>query len=380
MPHFSSVQMPPRISVVTPSFNQGRYLEDCIRSVLDQGYPDLEYIIMDGGSTDGSVEIIRRYADRIAYWQSRPDGGQYAAITAGFERSSGRIMTWLNADDKFHPDAFAIAAAIFMTQPEVRWISGRSNTFKQSGEQCGIHPVLIRWKRRRYLEGQWATPCIQQEGTFWRRDLWDQSGGRMDTDLDLAGDMELWARFFRYAPVHVLDALMAGYRLQPLARSSLHWDRYCTEACTVIFRERALFEQGKCTAMPPAPPLILSPQIGEMISRAGLRRLADPRWQTDPWALGGHQRCKTFYQSMVAQYPVCFEAFNQLGMLTVEEEDYPAAIKCFTEALRITPGYKEAFLNLEQLLQHMGHHDYARRLREQFTTLGDRSPVGADSR
>jgi len=88
----------PRISIVTPCLNQAQYVESCLCSVLDQAYPDLEYIVVDGGSTDGSVGIVQRYADRLHYWHSQSDGGQYAAINDGFERSSGEIMAWLNAD------------------------------------------------------------------------------------------------------------------------------------------------------------------------------------------------------------------------------------------------------------------------------------------
>src|SRR6267154_2378048 len=97
----------PRISIVTPSFNQGSYLEETIRSVLDQNYPNLEYVVVDGGSTDRSVEILQRYADRLAWWSSEPDGGQYAAINKGFKHTSGEIMAWINSDDKYLPWTFS---------------------------------------------------------------------------------------------------------------------------------------------------------------------------------------------------------------------------------------------------------------------------------
>src|SRR5687768_14719797 len=99
----------PVISIVTPSYNQGAFLEAAIRSVLDQPYPKCEYIVMDGGSTDNSVEIIRQYADRLAYWTSGLDGGQYAAINQGFARATGDVFAWINADDKFVPGAFQVA-------------------------------------------------------------------------------------------------------------------------------------------------------------------------------------------------------------------------------------------------------------------------------
>src|SRR5438132_13711050 len=103
----------PRITVVTPSFNQAEFLERTLRSVLDQGYPNLEYVVIDGGSTDGSVDTIRRYADRLAYWVAQPDSGQYDAINKGFQRTSGEVMAWINSDDKYAPWAFAVAAEVF---------------------------------------------------------------------------------------------------------------------------------------------------------------------------------------------------------------------------------------------------------------------------
>ena len=125
--------MLPRITCVTPSLNQGQFLEECIRSILGQGYPNLEYIVMDGGSRDGSVEIIRRYEASLAHWESRPDGGQYAAITAGFRRASGDILCWLNSDDKLPPRAFWKVAYVFTRWPEVEWITGRATMWGHDG-------------------------------------------------------------------------------------------------------------------------------------------------------------------------------------------------------------------------------------------------------
>src|SRR5712672_634542 len=114
--------MSPKISLVTPSFNQGSFLEETIRSVLDQNYPNLEYVVIDGGSTDGSVEIIKKYERRLTWWISAPDGGQYEAINKGFARTTGEIMAWLNADDKYLPWTLSVVGDLMSTLPQVEWL------------------------------------------------------------------------------------------------------------------------------------------------------------------------------------------------------------------------------------------------------------------
>ena len=113
----------PRISIVTPSFNQGQFLEQTIRSVLSQGYPNLEYIIIDGGSTDGSVEIIKRYEKQIFFWCSEKDKGHYDAINKGFSRSTGDILAWINSDDIYFPWTLMTVATMMSSVPEVQWLS-----------------------------------------------------------------------------------------------------------------------------------------------------------------------------------------------------------------------------------------------------------------
>ena len=226
----------PKISIVTPSYNQSEYLENCILSVLSQDYPNIEYIIMDGGSSDDSKTIIEKYADRLFYWQSRKDKGQYWAINEGFQRSTGEIMTWLNSDDILDPYAFRISASLFARQPELDWITGRPASINSPGSTLNISTSkLPQWTRKTYLvDGKYKSPFIQQEGTFWRRSLWQRSGGRLDTRYSLAGDLELWTRFFRHAPLHIIDYGLAFYRVHGQNRAIKFMDQYLLEAERIV--------------------------------------------------------------------------------------------------------------------------------------------------
>ena len=264
----ASSQDLPKISVVTPSMNQALYLEKCILSVLNQNYPNLEYIIMDGGSSDGSKEIIKKYASRLKYWRSGSDKGHYWAIQEGFERCTGDIMTWLNADDLFDPYAFRVVASIFQQRSEIDWLTGRQTRIEGAGEYLSINNRLPLWSRKKYLEKRYHHPFIQQEGTFWRRSLWQRSGGRLDTQLALAGDLELWARFFRYARLHSVDYGLAFYRVHGENRAIRYMDRYMQEAEKIIEREINIFSEEK-NSTPAGPPLpVTKKQIAEYLSAA----------------------------------------------------------------------------------------------------------------
>lgn len=236
------VSVPFKISIVTPSFNQGEFLEECIDSVLSQNYPNTEYIIMDGGSCDNSVEIIKKYDKYLTYWQSKPDGGQYAAIQNGFARSNGEIMAWLNSDDKYHSDAFFKAAYVFASNPEIEWITGRPTWWDKDGRLNKISDVLPRYNREKYLQMGQTKLWMQQESTFWRRSLWDRAGAYIRTDLGYAGDFELWVRFSRYASVATVNALLGGYRSHGNQKAVYALDKYLEEVAFITDEE---FRGGK---------------------------------------------------------------------------------------------------------------------------------------
>lgn len=249
-----------RITLITPSFNQAAYLEECIDSILSQNYPNLEYIIMDGGSTDGSADIIKKYEKHLKHWQSQPDNGQYAAIDAGLRISTGTVMTWLNSDDVLHPGALKMVAELFAEQAEVSWITGRPNGLDPQGRQSWVLDMLPLWSREKYLSYEYYSPFIQQEGTFWCRRLWEKAGGYIRHDLKYAGDLELWTRFFRYAQLYSVDALIAGYRQHPQQKMAGFLEQYHQEAKAVLDFERELFQCAQDRQLRPAPLPIIPKQ------------------------------------------------------------------------------------------------------------------------
>jgi glycosyltransferase involved in cell wall biosynthesis len=200
----------PRISLITPVFNSGQYIEQTIASVLAQDYPNLEYIVVDGDSTDGTLEIIRTYESQLSGWISEPDRGMYHALNKGFARSTGEIMGWISATDKLHPGGMRVVGEVFRAFPDVSWITGRPTHFNEDGYTINVAGIP-KWTRLAFLAG--FNRYIQQESTFWRRTLWEQAGARVDDSRRNASDFELWVRFFRHAKVYPVDALIGGFRM-----------------------------------------------------------------------------------------------------------------------------------------------------------------------
>jgi len=190
-----------RISVVTPSFNQGRFLEETILSVLGQGYPDLEYIVMDGGSADGSVEIIERYGEQLAYWVSEPDAGQAAAINRGFEKATGDVLCWLNSDDLYLPGTLRYVAE-HLDPASAELVFGNCvHAVEETGEVSGSD--VVGEHRSSDLR---LNDYVIQPSTFWTRQAWERVGP-LDERLHFAFD---WDWFIR--------ALEAGVRFTPHVR------------------------------------------------------------------------------------------------------------------------------------------------------------------
>ena len=228
----------PKISIVTPSFNQADYLEATILSILNQNYPNLEYIIIDGGSTDNSVEIIKKYADKLTFWVSEPDNGLYDAVQKGFKQSTGGIMAWLNSDDLYHPNALKTVAEIFNSFADIQWMTTTPTAFDETGRTVNVTDSLkIKWSKFRFYAGDFR--WIQQESTFWRRSLWQKAGERMAVNLRFAGDFELWLRFFRYEKLYFISTLTGGFRLRSTKQLSFdNMDDYLAEVHDCLKAER----------------------------------------------------------------------------------------------------------------------------------------------
>ena len=204
----------PVVSIVTPSFNQAAFLEQSMLSVLDQDYPAIEYWVMDGGSSDGSLEIIKRHADRLAGWVSEPDDGQTDAINRGFSRASGGIMAYLNSDDIYRPGAIKQAVDYLMINPEIGMVYGDADYIDENGTAIGKFPAAqtdYRRLRRGYVH-------IPQQAAFFRADLWRQVGP-LDPSFQFAMDYDLWVRISALAPIQYVRRPWAAFRLHDQAKT-----------------------------------------------------------------------------------------------------------------------------------------------------------------
>lgn len=207
-----------KISIVTPSYNQSDFLERTILSVLEQNYPNLEYVIIDGGSTDGSLEIIKKYKNHLTYWVSEPDKGHADAINKGFSKCTGDVMAWLNSDDMYLRGAFSSVAKIFGDHPDVEWLTGMSAYWDA---QDRLTHICNSYKNANdFLNGK--LKWIQQESTFWRRTLWDKAGSKINEDYQFMVDCELWSRFFSYADLYHVNTVLAGFRRHSTNRGDIH--------------------------------------------------------------------------------------------------------------------------------------------------------------
>ena len=207
----------PKISIITPVYNRVEMLEQTILSVLKQKYSNLEYIIVDGGSTDGTVDLIKHYEESIMEgefegvelkWLSEKDNGMYHAIMKGMKLATGDVVAWINSDDMYHTGALHIVGELFAQLPDVAWLTGTPTLYNSQGLCVKTFPTQYwTWKRFQRGDFRW----LQQESTFFRRELFNRVGG-LNLEYKLAADFDLWCKMFQVARLYSVSTILGGFR------------------------------------------------------------------------------------------------------------------------------------------------------------------------
>lgn len=217
-----------RISIITPSLNQAPFLRQTLRSVLDQDYSELEYLVVDGGSSDGSIDIIREHADRLAWWVSEPDAGQADAINKGILHARGEIVAWLNSDDYYLPGAVSAAMRVLDAHPEALFVYGNVQSVDADGHITNIfrYPQVS-------LQDLLCFTIIGQPAVFIRRRALDTAGG-LDTRFHLLLDHQLWIKLAAAGPVSHADEIWAGARYHAGAKNVAQARLFGPEAFRIL--------------------------------------------------------------------------------------------------------------------------------------------------
>jgi glycosyltransferase involved in cell wall biosynthesis len=219
----------PKISIVTPSFNQSNFLEQTILSVISQNYPNLEYIIIDGGSTDRTIDIIKKYENYIQYWVSEPDNGQSDALNKGLDKCTGVVFNWINSDDYLEPGALHKVAQAFIDNPKALQICGYTRLFEN-----GTDTTLLNHRCELFqnLEKSIVNQRINQQGTFYNlRAI--KALGKINNSLHYVMDLELWLKFLCFYGqdnIILIDDLLAHFRLHPNSKTVEFEERFRKES------------------------------------------------------------------------------------------------------------------------------------------------------
>lgn len=209
----------PTMSIITPSLNQGNFIEETINSVLDQNYPNLEFIVIDGGSTDATLEILKKY-ERHLFWISEADHGQAEAINKGMKRANSEIVAFLNSDDLYLPGALHLIGRYFSEHPEAAWLTGYCRNINAKGME--IRRLIRLYKNFWLSVGNYRTTLIlnfiSQPATFWRREVLEKVG-ILDESLHYSMDYEYWLRIGQRYRLHVMKHDLAAFRIHPKSKS-----------------------------------------------------------------------------------------------------------------------------------------------------------------
>jgi len=208
MPDPTPTPAQPLVTIVTPSYNQGEFIADAIDSVLSQDYPAIEYLVVDGGSTDGTLDVLRRYGDRVR-WMSGPDDGQTDAIARGFEAGAGKYLAWLNSDDRYVPGAISRAVADLEAHPDAALAYGYGEFIDREGHFMMRCAHVEPWDRDRLVK---RLNLILQPATLFRRDAYVAIGG-LDRSLHYVMDYDLWLRLSARYPVRFIPDVIAQARV-----------------------------------------------------------------------------------------------------------------------------------------------------------------------
>jgi GT2 family glycosyltransferase len=309
----------PLVTIVTPSFNQGEYIEACLRSVLLQDYPHLEYLVIDGGSQDNTLAVLERYAPWLSGWVSEPDDGQAAAINKGMARSSGSILGWLNADDLYEPGAISAAVAALEANPEAALLFGNAVEIGADGGRLGQTRQRPAVTRQTLL----TQGTLPQPATLFRRVAWLAAGG-LDERLHYCLDWELWLRLLAAGPALWLDQALAQIRVHAAAKTGSADRRFLDELAEVIRRHggdglpadalalvawlrhekaHAACDSGEWATGQAA--LAGAIELAEPLGRPATlgRLMADWAWQTAPGLAGDDRRPLSFLAHLGAALP-----------------------------------------------------------------------------
>lgn len=228
--------MKPKISIVTPCYNMEKYIEGTIQSVISQGYENLEYIIIDGGSTDGTLSIIDKYKDSISVVVSEKDNGMYDAIAKGLSLATGEIMAYINADDTYFPHTLQLVSELFVQFPDLKWIGGRPAYINENRILTDIFPQVGAKRAIDIAKGyyhQSAYGFLMQESMFWRAELYEVAGG-VNRKLRYAGDFDLWRRFAEQATFVPVDVPLAAFMRRKESISKSQKEKYMNEIASLF--------------------------------------------------------------------------------------------------------------------------------------------------
>ena len=202
----------PKVSIITPSYNQGQFIEDTIQSVLEQDYPNVEYLVVDGGSNDNTLDILKQYEGRLK-WISEEDKGQADAINKGIQKTSGEIACWLNSDDTILPNAVSRAVNQFVSNPEIKLVYGKSYFTDREGNIIGAYPTENFDFQRLAMFNFFSQPSV-----FFKRDAYDKVGG-LNIRLNYSLDYDLWIKIAKTFPVKYIEEYLSCYRLHDRSKT-----------------------------------------------------------------------------------------------------------------------------------------------------------------